>query len=908
MLLEQTGAVINRAIHQSDIFVKIEAYIGKCWRAWKPRIIQCRHPDLQLLLGAFFYSVSKWLGTVFSYDTPFVYDSGLDAVLLGSIVMAMFATNGLVIESDVSSWDGSIHKIMKKLEIWFVENCVPRLPWFWEHVKPHWVLVFGSSKGVTFMTWFCRRSGDMWTACFNTLLNILVTCFVVMMGWWDPNFVEESGFKMVAKGDDNMFTIMADYVDLSGWISAYAELGMTVKIYARYSYQTLEYCSGKFYAIDNGLKWGVKPFRVLAKFGLNLKNHRRAVHKRLLLGTALGMMPIAGHVPILGDMFRAIVIDGHKKGVKALYEDVWEGKISSTTVHWVTNMAIDDFCTHYGFSYPEYLRLHQWASTVTLDSFPCVLEDELFTRGYLRDCDLEVCPELIGKDGDWWFTTEQESSSKYEFLGWYFWILEEVFYWILLSLFPQYVLVVRLIHGFWETWSYWFYEGKLVLNIIAHVAFQFLMTRYGLPFSLIAHCVYNLVGSANLILCGRRKRLHRYGYGPSLLDGNNGDRYRFRWKSPGVFTLIPNCLGLLKYSIIGFSKIRRDLGRCLFGSKYKTGKNHMSKGSAPKKGPKPTKKKICLHGCAVGCFNPFLSSCIGCKIPDAFAMPTTAMVSRGAISLSNNGVYTSGAVLAFGPTPSSAILQANAITAPGVVTWTGGTPIAVNGFSNWAGQVNSYRLVCGGLRLSCEQAITSATGHVVITHAPLNYNADLTGYSCLPTTESIMLAADQTIRFPIAELAEKPVIVPFRRTDHQSFDFHSLNYPEGKEDIDPGWAAPVIYTVGCAGGAGAVVLSIEYIFHWEIIINRNSASSLLGFESMPEPFDPTAIAQMSLAGQAAPPASASGDDKTDGDWMASIFKTIKSYADMLTSPEVINTATSIYQVGSRIASAFPLFF
>jgi len=315
----------------------------------------------------------------------------------------------------------------------------------------------------------------MWTSCFNTLLNILITTFVVL-GQGDFPLVDGQ-IKMVAKGDDNFFAVKED--DMVSWVARYQRLGMKVKIFRRDKYQDLEYCSGKFYSIPGGLKWGVKPFRTLAKFGLNLHNHSEKVHKRLLLGTAVSMLPIAGHVPVLGHMFRAIVNDGYRKGVKAKFEyDSYQERITSATVHQVSEQAEDDFMLCYGFTPEEYCKLRDWAVGVTLDSFPCVLVDELFERGYIKDTGENVL-DFSNHEGEHWIA--ESGSVKMGVEDFLSPLLEE-----LARLWLGWAATVGI--AFLEVFS----SGS-VFPLFIHTLLHLLQRRFGFLLALGVHYFFNFL-------------------------------------------------------------------------------------------------------------------------------------------------------------------------------------------------------------------------------------------------------------------------------------------------------------------------------------------------------------------------------------------------------------------------------
>jgi hypothetical protein len=440
-------------------------------------------------------------------------------------------------------------------------------------------------------------------------------------------------------------------------------------------------------------------------------------------------------------------------------------------------------------------------------------------------------------------------------------------------------------------------------HLFIHFVFSVLRYYSGFVVTLFLHLLYNSwVGNPlNLLWYLMRERCRGRHWIPQLPARFMRGGLLLCRRRPALFSAMPYCLGLTKYrktgrtnatSPIGFEEILAANKQLAKSMKKKSRSNQSSK------------KRVAMEGCALGCFNPFLPSCQGCKIPDSYALPTAPIIVRGETAFQNDTVFTTGSWLAFTPVPSIGRLNPASQSAGGVPTWTGGSGTAVTGYSNWSGQIATWRLVCGGLRLSCEQAITTASGHVNVAHIPSNFNLDALGLSALPTSFSALIDRDEVMRVPIAELATKPLIIPFRRNDQQSFEFHAIAYPEGKEDADPGFSYIVLAMEGTAGGSAATVISVEYIYHFEVTLSQTGASTLFAFESMPEPYNPMGLAQLSVASMAAPPATPD-NGQGEGSWIASAVRSVKEFLNRNES-SIVSGASAIYEIGSTIMSAFPM--
>jgi hypothetical protein len=217
-----------------------------------------------------------------------------------------------------------------------------------------------------------RRSGDLWTSLFNTLLNFLVTMFVY-------NFTWDSDFRVMALGDDNVVSTNED-VDVNEALNKYEGLGMKIEIIPRLTMSETSFCSGIFWKVGGKYVWGNLPFRTIAKLGINHHNHHEKNFSGLLYGSAKSMLPSAGHVPVLGSLLRAIVRSAESKNIKIRRDNRGANpyKIHGGFVLEPEGDTIKQFAERYGLDVDTVIMLDQQLSKVNIDQFPLKIFGDVF--------------------------------------------------------------------------------------------------------------------------------------------------------------------------------------------------------------------------------------------------------------------------------------------------------------------------------------------------------------------------------------------------------------------------------------------------------------------------------------------------------------------------------------------------
>lgn len=370
---------IDRDSAMIDSFVKREIYVGKHPNNFKPRMINGRRLPFLRRVMALMYSICKSIESSFSSDDMVTIDSGLSATVVG-LLAEKCSCYKFLLESDVSNWDGSLGSFFRILEMEIFDAAPIHVEWIKE-VKEVWqnTDVRGKNGFKARLNWG-RNSGEVITSTFNSVFNLSLVMYVASK--------LDARARIVVKGDDNFFGITK--WDSSKANEIYHDLGIKkVEFILRKSVATLEYCSGKFYRVDGEAavwKWGLKPFRQLSKFGVNFHNHPKKVHHRLLVGTAISMMPICGHVPILGE-FMNHVSRLHPKPIEVKRED-WQN--TDGTIHFPpSDEEIIKFCHEYDLSTAEYKQIVKGFAAIKLRDFPMIIDDPWVLRCFNKECGLD---------------------------------------------------------------------------------------------------------------------------------------------------------------------------------------------------------------------------------------------------------------------------------------------------------------------------------------------------------------------------------------------------------------------------------------------------------------------------------------------------------------------------------------
>jgi len=368
-------------------FVKDEAYCGKDPDNYKPRMIWSRDEWFVVNFGPWFFAMGKLIKKFMSKNGK--YSSGCTPADVGE-AGAIIDTFDNIFECDVSNWDGSLHSEFLDIELMFIETCVEGEPEQWFELQSRWKQVHGGATSVQgFIRMIldrARRSGDLWTSGFNSLLNYCIVLFALKK---TPDSVD---IYYVVLGDDGIGGVN-DKLSARRITATYQLLGMDVTFISRESIYEATYCSGYFYPVGGKVMWGNMPFRQFSKFGINFGNHPERKHKGLLYGTAKGMLCSAGHVPIFGTFLRAICDSAEDEQVKEIRDNRHENpyRHQGGVVCYPEMDTYLWFAEKYNISIQQIFKIEEMLeNTININMFPFVFEEELFLTCFRVDCDLDV--------------------------------------------------------------------------------------------------------------------------------------------------------------------------------------------------------------------------------------------------------------------------------------------------------------------------------------------------------------------------------------------------------------------------------------------------------------------------------------------------------------------------------------
>lgn len=353
----------------SSMFVKDEAYVGKTRDNFKPRKIECRTDEYLARLGPWFWKLSKIIKRKLPHK--YYYTSGATAKELGDWFASTEDT--FAVEIDYSNWDGSMTPWDIQNEIWFLENIVTDKPDGWDIFKRDWkrYVATGAKGRVVYKSFYGRRSGDVWTSLFNSIFNLALSTYLV------PDLSS-----CCACGDDGV--VNTTVVNTREAIAKAKRLGRTIDFFVK-PREEIEFCSGRFWKVNGETIWGVKPFRALAKFGINYNKHNKENQLRILRGMCLSMLPIGNHVPVFGDFLRRVIF--LTEGKRALFKSKWtaDWTFNHGSIYNTSSDTVSQFEHLYGCSDGSVENAIKHINTLTLKDFPIVWTGSLFKYGGFID-------------------------------------------------------------------------------------------------------------------------------------------------------------------------------------------------------------------------------------------------------------------------------------------------------------------------------------------------------------------------------------------------------------------------------------------------------------------------------------------------------------------------------------------
>lgn len=246
-------------------FVKVEnqllqSDLGRSNKA--PRLIQGAAARFICEVGPFFTSFQRYMKRVLSKDSSYFFTSGANNQDFGYFYDRF--SNWNVLENDVSAWDSSLCTEICELEVWLAQRF--GAPQSVVSLMQANVLTHGATtKGHRYFVPGTRKSGDPYTSCFNSLINILLHIYVYCKQRGKSYNQIKNDLAMMAMGDDNLLFHRGNRVV---WKPLFEQLGFeTVSKYEHANF-TSEFCSAVPVPGPLGTVFVPKIGRVLSKFGV----------------------------------------------------------------------------------------------------------------------------------------------------------------------------------------------------------------------------------------------------------------------------------------------------------------------------------------------------------------------------------------------------------------------------------------------------------------------------------------------------------------------------------------------------------------------------------------------------------------------------------------------------------------
>jgi len=789
---------------RQQLMLKDEAYMGKDPSDFKTRAVLARTDKIVAVLLPYLECISTIIAErLFPKDSDQVYDKDCTPLERGALAQRFADVDGTVWEVDCSNWDGSLTKEQLDFEWWLLTE------YFYGQPVMETALgkIFGKKNtelvGIRVMYYHARTSGDLWTSSFNSLLNILKALYI---------FGRRS--KVVAAGDDGFF--VPENVPAGGVQAAIEQYrvcgGFTAKIFTK-TIDTLEYCSGRFYPLAGDVRmWGIKPFRALAKFGLNLGKVRPRQELSTKLGTAISLRPIALHVPVLSEAIQTVENQLGRKGacIKPNFsEQSWNAETykyaPELPYSWHTEKW---FCDTYDITHADLESMK--ASMARIDwSQPVALTDPLFEKCFNVDCGCET-----GQKSYWDITSDQNDVAARPS--------------ILTRVAKTLYNTIPFLHVVLPAWGLAAHEFSVNDSIACALVEEAWTLAMGPLYT-----IDSIIKESNSW--------------PRLVDRviRHGTLQCLRWVHPIVGAaahVAHNYYCHTQNDPCARSKVKTPAPAVKPKGNYIERRKAMSAGSSkPFLEPRPEQKSAgggedMPLTCLRNCLNPFSPTCEGQKLPDLVGRPSSAFTARGARQPSTTveGLQ----LLAFYPSLFGHEVRPS---------WTGTTPswsttitYTVANYASLTAAFGSFRTVCGGVRVQCQASLMNVTGTLHVCHVPWSLAETVAATGDLPTSVDQMRNMPHYLSVSLASLVNDPLIVPFKRIDTNSEFYTGMSFPTNTANgaaTSAGWSIIVMYITGAAASSSPVY--INSILQCEgVVLPRNSVlTSTPAAPHMPQVMD-----------------------------------------------------------------------
>jgi hypothetical protein len=295
--IDEYSSLLHNQVHKwtkRSGFVKVENANYRAAHHVKikaPRMIQSATPEFICLVGPSIASLQNHMKRDLNSQSNLCFTSSVSSVDAARLVTEL---PGHYVEDDVSSWDASCCVKLMEAEVWLARRL--NLPKATVALMKGNINLRGATRnGWRFTCPGTRKSGDPYTSCFNSLLNIMLHLYAIHVTTGKDVLEIKRGIRMLVQGDDNLMKIPFSWpvIDFKNIMS---QLGFEAKAVYRSSSHLVEYCSMRLIRVLGGYNFVPKLGRVLCKAAYFI-DPPKADPLVLVRGTALSLYAATSFLP-----------------------------------------------------------------------------------------------------------------------------------------------------------------------------------------------------------------------------------------------------------------------------------------------------------------------------------------------------------------------------------------------------------------------------------------------------------------------------------------------------------------------------------------------------------------------------------------------------------------------------------
>jgi hypothetical protein len=327
-------------------FIKVENALYRTPAGTKvkaPRLISGAQPEFICLVGPWIMAVQDKLKQRWNIRSPITFSSGLNGEAMGKWA-EINANIGEKLEDDVGKFDASCGEELLTTEAKMFDRmgapCATR-QLIHANISTHGKTRFG----IKYKCKGGRKSGDPYTSLGNSIINALthLVAFMIMKHCTVKQAL--SSLRMLVQGDDSVILHRGDR--LTRWKSIMSQFGFEAEASYRDHICRVNFCSGRFIQVADGLILSPRPGRVLMKFGCFVTANTQDVSE-LISSTALGHLYNLHHIPAVPRFLEQFVRGGTVRARPNEWE-VWLKKrhqFTAETIFWLQDQYYDwpDYC------------------------------------------------------------------------------------------------------------------------------------------------------------------------------------------------------------------------------------------------------------------------------------------------------------------------------------------------------------------------------------------------------------------------------------------------------------------------------------------------------------------------------------------------------------------------------------